>query len=78
MSSFTELRIIVTPTHVDKVQLLATDDDGEVLGLELYQKLIHEVQHFTKRANQILKGVACVPTVECLSWDEVRQQEETT
>ena len=33
MSSFTELRIIVTPTHVDKVQLLATDDDGEVLVL---------------------------------------------
>lgn len=77
MSSQTELRIIVTPTHVDKVQLLAADDEGEVLGLELYQKLIHEVQHFTKRANQILTGVACVPTVECPSWDEVRQQEET-
>ena len=75
MLSQAELRIIVTPTCVDKVQLLAADDDGEILGLELYRKLIHEVQHFTKRANQILQGVACVPTVECPSWAEVRQQE---
>ena len=77
MSSQTELRIIVTPTCVDRVQLLAADDDGEIAGLELYQKIIGEIQHFTKRANQILTGVACVPTVECSSCDEVRKQEET-
>ena len=73
MSSFTELRIIVTPTYVDKVQLLANDDDGEMIGLELYQKLIHEIQHFTHRANQILR---CAPTVDDGHKGEVCQTEE--
>lgn len=61
MSSFAELRIIVTPTCVDRVQLLAADDDGERTGLELYQKLIDEIQSFTHRANRILQGIAVVP-----------------
>lgn len=49
-----ELLIIVTPTGVDKVQLAAADENGEIAGLELYQKLIHEIQLFTKRVNKIL------------------------
>lgn len=76
MSPQAELRIIVTPMSVDRVQLLANDDDGEIIGLELYQKLIHEIQHFTHRANQILRGFSCAPTVDDLQMGEVRQTEE--
>jgi len=57
MLSEAELHIIVTPTHVDKVQLLATDDEGELVGLVMYKELIKEVQRFTHRANRILENL---------------------
>ena len=60
MLSEAELHIIVTPTHVDKVQLLATDDEGELVGLVMYQELIEEVQRFTHRANRILENLSPV------------------
>ena len=43
-----ELHIIITPTHVEKVQLLADDDEGELVGLMIYKELIKEVQRFTR------------------------------
>ena len=66
MHSEAELRIVITPSAVDKVQLLATDADGEIIGVELYRKLIREIQHFTLRANQILQSV---PSVKDTSLD---------
>ena len=51
---YAELHIIITPTGVDKIQLLAADDAGEVVGLELYQKTIQEIQRFTHRINEVL------------------------
>ena len=62
MTNYVELRIIVTPTHVDRVQLFSDDDDGQTQGLELYRKLISEIQNFTRRANQILKSEAMCQT----------------
>ena len=38
-----ELHIIITQTHVEKVQLLADDDEGELVGLKKYKELIKEV-----------------------------------
>ena len=52
-----ELHIIITPTQVEKVQLLAADDEGELVGLMMYKELIKEVQRFTHRANRILENL---------------------
>ena len=55
MSSETELRIIIKPTHVERISLRAVDDEGELVGLEMYKELLEEIQRFTRCANQILK-----------------------
>ena len=60
MLSEAELHIIVKPTHVDRVQLWATDDDGELVGLMMYNELIKEVQRFTHQANRILENLSPV------------------
>ncbi len=55
MGSYPEIRIIINPAGVEKAQLLATNEKGQKVGLELYQKLHKEICDFSKRVGKTLE-----------------------
>jgi len=55
METYPEIRIIINPAGVEKAQLLATNEKGQLAGVELYQKLHKEICGFSKRVGKILK-----------------------
>ena len=51
-----ELRIIINPaiSLVEKVQLLALDEESQSAGIRTYQVLSNEIREFSKRVSKIL------------------------